>query len=214
MVILSLSLFAADSFGYYRDRSNNKLLYGLVLSAAGLVLAFHGFSMAKEDISQPSVEIQNFSFNASQPRINLPYNVTATGQVRNTGNVDLTGHTVFVEYYDSGNNLCADIHEYYGGIRMNDTGSFSLLTTGYAINVQPVNYKVYTDLQYDSIYRTRQQNQAEGIIGVVVFGIGAYLMIDYALNINKFDTYMQKHDMDVKLAASRQSLGFLVSKKL
>jgi len=80
----------------------------------------------------------------------------------------------------------------------------------------PYTYAEVVNLKYtwDKKYKTKMNNAFEGVAGILLFGAGAYLLIDYIASLNKFEYYMKKHSMDVYVQNSSDEFQLMFSKRL
>jgi hypothetical protein len=113
-IALAIALYANTAFAYggtnYEDfneyKSKYRILYGIILIVGGGILAYDGFRTVKTDISNPAVKI-NFSGWWSQDTAGsqFQYTLHSSGDITNTGNVNLRNVVVNLGYYDIHGNI-------------------------------------------------------------------------------------------------------------
>ena len=77
--------------------------------------------------------------------------------------------------------------------------------------VEIVNVRI---LSYEKKYKEEMNNVYEGIAGVLLFGAGAYLIIDYIVSLRKFDYYMKKNNIDFYVQNSADEFKLMFSKRI
>jgi len=107
-VFLSLAVFVniAGAYGnvdyeeFDEYKSKFTILYGLILVVGGGILAYDGFRTVKTDISRPQVTM-NYSGWWYKNEPVFQYELHSSGNMTNTGNVDLRNVEVLVAYLDA-----------------------------------------------------------------------------------------------------------------
>ena len=72
------------------------------------------------------------------------------------------------------------------------------------------------DISYDYTkkYKSEMNNVYEGLLGVLLIGGGAYLLIDYIVSIKRFDYFMKKNNMNFYVANNGEEFKLMLSKKI
>ncbi|MCL2145481.1 MAG: hypothetical protein FWH43_08345 [Endomicrobia bacterium] len=101
---LAMLLYSNAAFGYggvnYDDfseyKSKYRILYGAILAAGGIALAYDGFRTVKVNKSKPAVGLNFSSYWYNDG--NYKYVINTEGNIINAGNVDLRNIKVWVRY--------------------------------------------------------------------------------------------------------------------
>lgn len=75
-----------------------------------------------------------------------------------------------------------------------------------------VDVKVTYD--YKKKYKKQNKSDIEGVAGIMVATAGIYFIIDYLIDLHKFNQYMQRNDMNVRLAKTPNEYKLLFQKRL
>ncbi|MCL1971603.1 MAG: hypothetical protein FWG57_01265 [Endomicrobia bacterium] len=72
------------------------------------------------------------------------------------------------------------------------------------------------DITYDYTkeYKSEMNNVYEGLLGVLLIGGGAYLLIDYVVSLKKFDYYMKKNNMDFYVTNNGDEFKLMLNKRI
>ena len=73
---------------------------------------------------------------------------------------------------------------------------------------------VNIEYEYTKKYKNETNNPYEGMLGLLLIAGGAYLIIDYAASLKKFDYYMKKNNMDIYLANSGEEFKLMLNKRI
>ena len=75
-----------------------------------------------------------------------------------------------------------------------------------------VNVKVTYD--YKKKYRKQNKSDLEGVMGLMVATAGIYFIVDYLWDLHKFNMYMKRNDMKIKLANTPNEYKLVFQKRL
>ncbi|MDR1696230.1 MAG: hypothetical protein LBR69_06345 [Endomicrobium sp.] len=79
---------------------------------------------------------------------------------------------------------------------------------GSLVEIVNVNYT------WDKKYKEEMNNVYEGLAGVVLFGAGVYVLVDYIVSLNRFNYYMKKHGMDIYVENNYDEFQLKMSKRI
>ncbi|MGE4385197.1 MAG: hypothetical protein AB7E39_04950 [Endomicrobiaceae bacterium] len=162
--------------------------------------------------------------------------------VYNNGNVDLYDVIVTVKYlYNDGSaindNYCTvtdqtvvdikkgesftwtDTYQYgtagtpapYGNQR-NPDSDVGLYTGEATLNL--IDVKIDLSQSYTAIYEKRNKSDIEGVAGICVGLAGIYFIFDYFLDMHKFNQYMRRNNLNIRLAKAPDEYKLLFQKRL
>ena len=75
-----------------------------------------------------------------------------------------------------------------------------------------VNVKVTYD--YKKKYRKQNKSDIEGVAGLMVATAGIYFIVDYFMDLHKFNMYMKRKDMKIRLANAPNEYKLVFQKRL
>ena len=87
-------------------------------------------------------------------------------------------------------------------------GKYPSSTPSFLADIVKVEY------EYDKKYKEETNNAYEGVLWLLLIAGGAYLLIDYAASLKKFDYYMKKNHMNFYVENNAEEFRFMLSKKL
>jgi hypothetical protein len=67
---------------------------------------------------------------------------------------------------------------------------------------------------YEHKYKTEMNNVYEGVAGVLLAGVGVYLLVDYLVGLKKFDYYMKKNDIKFYAASNCEEFKLMLAKRI
>lgn len=77
-----------------------------------------------------------------------------------------------------------------------------------------MDIKIDLSNSYTPIYEKRNKSDIEGAAGIVIGISGIYLIVDHFLDLNKFNQYMKRNDLDIKLAKAQNEYKILLQKRI
>lgn len=77
-----------------------------------------------------------------------------------------------------------------------------------------MDIKIDLSNSYTPIYEKRNKSDIEGVSGIVIGIAGIYLIVDHFVDMHKFDQYMKRNNLDVKLAKATNEYKILFQKRL
>ena len=201
-VLLICMIMVLSSPGVYaKERDAGKLIAGVLLTAAGGLMAYNGFQPA--DISSPDLSMASFSTVTTGTG---PWSITTNGTIKNTGNVDLKNVNVTVIYKDStGAEISSSTVAYGNTIATGNTSGLSTTSTG--LGSDPVFFSVKYQANFNRLYET--YSVSTGIAGSVIAAGGIFLICDYFFDLSDF---FEQKGVNVHLTAMNDGLSFMTSK--
>ena len=67
---------------------------------------------------------------------------------------------------------------------------------------------------YERKYKKEMNNVYEGIAGVLLAGVGIYLLADYIVGLKKFDYYMKKNNMNLYVTNNYDEFKLMIAKRI
>lgn len=202
IVIMLAAVFILCGQVSAKEKDPNGLLTGIILMSMGGIVAYSGFRMV--DISSPILSTQSFTWNDGDPS---PWDATASGVIKNTGNVPLTNIILTVEYKDSmgaiiGSDTVADNKS---SLAVGETSTFS---SSYDCNlVQPRFISVRSWHRSATLYEN--SDLLTGFVGAGVIAAGVFFICDYFFDITDF---FEGQEAKVQLSSSFDGVNLTVSK--
>ncbi len=78
--------------------------------------------------------------------------------------------------------------------------------------IKLVNVKVKYD--YKKKYKKQNKSDIEGVAGLMVATAGIYFIVDYFMDLHKFNMYMKRNDMKIRLANAPNEYKLVFQKRL
>lgn len=75
-----------------------------------------------------------------------------------------------------------------------------------------VNVKV--EYTYTHKYKKQNKSDIEGVAGLMVATAGIYFIVDYFMDLHKFNQYMKRNDINIRLASAPNEYKLLFQKRL
>lgn len=75
-----------------------------------------------------------------------------------------------------------------------------------------VNVKVTYD--YKKKYKKQNKSDLEGVAGLMIATAGIYFIVDYLIDLHKFNMYMKRNDMKIRLANTPNEYKLVFQKRL
>ena len=68
--------------------------------------------------------------------------------------------------------------------------------------------------EYDHKYKKQNKSDIEGVAGLMVATAGIYFIVDYFMDLHKFNQYMKRNDINIRLANAPNEYKLLFQKRL
>lgn len=68
--------------------------------------------------------------------------------------------------------------------------------------------------QYTPIYQTRHKSDLEGVAGIFVGIAGIYFIIDHFLDMHKFNAYVKRHHLNLRVATASNEYKLMLQKRI
>lgn len=189
-----------------KEKDPFQLVSGGLLVVVGAMASYLGFNM--NNVSLPRISMQSFTWNDSETSPGS-WEVSSSGTLQNSGNLDLRNITVTVEYKDFAGVLIQSqtvpIDTKTELLKPAETDTFSSSLTGLAYDPQFVSARFRADFTEEFV----NTNITTGVIGSAVAAIGVFFICDYFFNITDF---FLKQEIQVQLSALDGGFSFITSK--
>lgn len=197
VLILIFLLFCGQSI-YAKEKDTAKLIAGILLTAAGGVVAYNGFQPV--DVSFPDLSMASFA------TVTAGTTITTDGTIKNTGNVGLKNVKVTVIYKNSSGAEITDSTVDYSGTIAPDA-SEPLYIGPMDIGTEPYFFSVEYRADFNRLYENN--SVSTGIAGSVMIAGGIFLICDYFFD---FSDFFEQKGVSVGLAAVNNGLSFTAAK--
>ncbi len=77
-----------------------------------------------------------------------------------------------------------------------------------------VRVKINKNQQYTPIYQTKHKSDAEGVAGILVGITGIYFIIDHFLDMHKFNAYVKRHHLNLRVATASNEYKLMLQKRI
>lgn len=99
------------------------------------------------------------------------------------------------------------------------TGSYDLGITGLDVGkdsavLMDVRVILKKHQQYTPIYQTRHKSDLEGVAGIFVGIAGIYFIIDHFLDMHKFNAYVKRHHLNLRVATASNEYKLMLQKRI
>ena len=68
--------------------------------------------------------------------------------------------------------------------------------------------------QYKPIYQTKHKSDAEGVAGILVGLTGIYFIVDHFLDMHKFNAYVKRHHLNLRVATASNEYKLMLQKRI
>jgi hypothetical protein len=203
ILVVFIVLIVSGTNIYAKEKDTGKLIAGILLTAAGGVVAYNGFQM--DEISFPEMTMASFSTLTTNTGPGQ-WSITTNGTLKNTGNVDLKNVSVTVIYKDyTGAEIADSTVTYSNTFAPGNTSDLS--TSSSNLPDEPLFFSVKYQADFKRLYENN--SVSTGIAGAVMAAGGIFLICDYFFD---FSDYFEQNGMKVSLAAMNNGLSFMTSK--
>ncbi len=83
-----------------------------------------------------------------------------------------------------------------------------------ALDLMDVRVILNKNAQYKPKIHKRNKSDIEGVAGILMCAAGIYFIIDYFVDMHKFNVYANKHQLNMKIAAAPNEYKLLLQKRI
>ena len=83
-----------------------------------------------------------------------------------------------------------------------------------ALELMDVRVKLEKNINYKPIIRKRNKSDIEGVCGILMCAAGIYFIIDYFVDMHKFNVYAKKHQLNMRIATAPNEYKLLLQKRI
>lgn len=83
-----------------------------------------------------------------------------------------------------------------------------------ALDLMDVRVVLNKNSQYKPLIRKRNKSDIEGVCGILMCAAGIYFIIDYFVDMHKFNVYAKKHQLNMKIATAPNEYKLLLQKRI
>lgn len=83
-----------------------------------------------------------------------------------------------------------------------------------ALDLMDVRVKLEKNINYKPIIKKRNKSDIEGVCGILMCAAGIYFIIDYFVDMHKFNVYAKKHQLNMRIATAPNEYKLLLQKRI
>lgn len=171
------------------------------IGSDGSHITTEGYHVAETKASQSSATEQ--VINAKYENISLKKGEALSWQ-------DIWDYTTVLTDHPNGNGRMP----YVGDQEHYDDGTTGLNLGKDSSVLMDIRIKLEKDQQYKPIYETRNKSDIEGVAGIMIGLTGIYFIVDHFVDMRKFNAYVRRHNLNLKIATASNEYKLMLQKRI